>query len=76
VIKVDGEPIIGSHPDLDCVFLNAGIQYVMDISKTHTVDMKRIVNEITVNYVSMVALTHAFIPFFQANSIGKDIASI
>ncbi|KAL2163801.1 hypothetical protein VTH06DRAFT_5860 [Thermothelomyces fergusii] len=64
--------ITAAHPDLDCVFLNAGIQYVMDFSKPWTVDLANIQREITVNYVSMVALTHAFVPFFQEKAAKQE----
>ena len=65
--------IIKSHPDLDAIFLNAGVQYVMDFSKPHTVDISKIQNEVTINYISMVALTHAFMPFFQSKSTSEDV---
>ncbi len=66
--------VVQQHPDLDCIILDAGVQYVMDFSKPHTVDMGNIQKEITTNYTSMVALTHAFVPFFQANSLNKEVA--
>ncbi|KAI0379430.1 NADP-dependent dehydrogenase-like protein [Hypomontagnella monticulosa] len=70
------ETVIKQHPDLDCIVLNAGVQYVMDFSKPHTVDMAKIQNEININYIAMVGITHAFMPFFQANSINKEVAFI
>ena len=71
------QSIMKTHPDLDCVFLNAGVQYVMDFSKAHTVDMGRVQHEMTVNYLSFVALTHAFMPFFQRKgAAGQDSAFI
>ena len=48
----------------------------MDFSKPHTVDIGKIQHEITVNYVSMVALTHAFIPFFQSKANQGESAFI
>ena len=48
----------------------------MDFSKPHTVDIGKIQHEITVNYVSMVALTHAFMPFFQAKASAEESAFI
>jgi len=68
--------IIKAHPDVDCVFLNAGVQYVMDFSKPHTVDIQKIQHEMTVNYVSVVAVTHAFLPFFQAKGTKEESAFI
>ena len=44
----------------------------MDFSKPHTVDIGKIQHEITVNYVSMVALTQAFMPFFLGRSAGGE----
>ncbi|KAL9635769.1 MAG: hypothetical protein Q9164_003250 [Protoblastenia rupestris] len=78
---IDGIPsfaqgIVKAHPDLDCIFLNAGVQYVMDFSKPHTVDIKKIQHEITVNYISIVALTHAFMPFYQAKPSSQEPAFI
>jgi NAD(P)-dependent dehydrogenase (short-subunit alcohol dehydrogenase family) len=74
MLNLKGLPrIIKAHRDFDCVFLNAGVQYFMDFSKPHTVDIRKIQHEITVNYVSVVALTHAFLPFFQAK--GKQAES-
>ncbi|KAI8629898.1 NADP-dependent dehydrogenase-like protein [Xylariaceae sp. FL1651] len=68
--------IIEQHPDLDCILMNAGIQFVMDFSKPHTVDMNKIQTELTTNYTSMVAITHAFTSFFQARSIENAVAFI
>ena len=66
--------IIKTHPDLDCVVLNAGVQYVMDFSKPHTVDISKVQHEVTVNYTSIIAMTHAFMPHFLSQ--GKDTAFI
>jgi len=76
--KIDEVPkfaqsVISSHPDLDCVVLNAGIQYVMDFSKPKTVDISKITHEITVNYIAMVAITHAFMPFFLSKPGEKGL---
>lgn len=68
--------ITDAHPDLDSVILNAGVQYVMDFSKPHTVDIAKIRHEITVNYISVVALTHAFMPFFQAKPASQESSFI
>ncbi|KAF2204388.1 NADP-dependent dehydrogenase-like protein [Delitschia confertaspora ATCC 74209] len=75
-IPAFAESITKNHSDLDVIFLNAGVQYVMDFSKPHTVDITKITHEVTVNYISMVALTHAFMPFFQAKSTAQDVAFI
>ena len=37
---------------------------MIDFHKPETVDLNRFQEELTTNYTSFVALTHAFIPFF------------
>jgi short-subunit dehydrogenase involved in D-alanine esterification of teichoic acids len=54
--------IATAYPDLDCVFLNAGVQRRYDFSRPHTVDLAGFDLEMKVNYSSFVALTHAFLP--------------
>ncbi|KAK0712771.1 NADP-dependent dehydrogenase-like protein [Lasiosphaeria miniovina] len=70
------QSIIETHPDLDCAVFNAGVQNIMDFSRPHTVDLAKIQREVTVNYVSMVALTHGFLPFFQAKAAQGETATI
>lgn len=60
------ESITKTHPDLDCVFLNSGIQRGSDFSKPESVDISSIQTEFTTNYLSYISLTKAFLPFFQA----------
>ncbi|KAF7131130.1 hypothetical protein CNMCM5793_004117 [Aspergillus hiratsukae] len=55
-----------SHPDLDCVFINSGIQRRSVFSEPESIDMDVIVEEFTTNYISYLALTKVFLPFFQA----------
>ena len=59
------DSVIETHPDLDCVILNAGIQRRVDFSKPETVDISSIQNEFNTNYISYIALTKAFLPFLQ-----------
>ncbi|KAF2736062.1 putative NADP(+)-dependent dehydrogenase [Polyplosphaeria fusca] len=54
---------IEAHPTIDCIFLNAGIQRRYDFSKPETVDLARFNTEITTNFTSFVALTHAFLSY-------------
>ncbi|KAL9128957.1 MAG: hypothetical protein Q9217_002473 [Psora testacea] len=63
--------ITQTHPDLDCVMLNSGIQRGLDFSKPETVDLDMIQTEFTTNYLSYIALTKAFLPFLQ----GKESKS-
>lgn len=58
--------IIKSHPDLDCIVLNSGIQRTMDFTKPETVDIAKIEFEFKTNYISFLALTKAFLPFLQS----------
>lgn len=55
-----------THPSIDCVFLNAGIEHSFDFSKPASVDFAVFNREITVNFTSFVALTHALLPHLLA----------
>lgn len=57
--------IINTHPDLDCIILNAGIQRRSDFSDPDTVDIDVLELEFRTNYLSQLALTKAFLPHFQ-----------
>jgi short-subunit dehydrogenase involved in D-alanine esterification of teichoic acids len=65
--------ITTAHLDLDCVFFNSGIQRGFDLAKPETVDMDVISEEFTTNYLSHVALTKAFLPFFQAKNAQSSL---
>ncbi|KAB8336898.1 hypothetical protein FH972_021205 [Carpinus fangiana] len=65
-----------NHPDLDCIFLNAGVQHVMHIGKPETISIAKIQQEINVNYIGMIAVTNAFLPFFQKKPTGSESAFI
>lgn len=62
--------IIASHPDLDCVIVNSGIQRAFDFSKPDTVDLDVLGLELTTNYTSAVHLTTAFLPHLTAQPQG------
>ena len=55
-----------THPDLDCVIVNSGIQRGWQWTKPESIDMDVIQEEFTTNYLSGVALTKAFLPFLQS----------
>lgn len=59
------QDVISKHPDLDSVFLNAGIQRGFDFSKPETVDLSLIELEFRTNYISYLHLTTAFTSFLQ-----------
>jgi short-subunit dehydrogenase involved in D-alanine esterification of teichoic acids len=50
-------------PDIDCIFLNAGVQRRYDFSQPEKVDLANFHSEVNINFSSFVALTHAFLPF-------------
>ena len=54
-----------TYPDLDCIFMNSGIQRGLDFSKPESVDMDSIQTEFVTNYLSYLALTKAFLPFLM-----------
>ncbi|KAJ8098061.1 putative NADP(+)-dependent dehydrogenase [Lipomyces tetrasporus] len=56
--------VMRTSPDIDCIFLNAGIQRPpCDFSHPEHVDLAQFNLEIDVNFSSSVAITHAFLPF-------------
>ena len=60
-----GFSITSTYPDLDCVFLNSGIQRGLDFSKPDSVDLALVEKEFNTNYLSYLALTKGFLPFLQ-----------
>ena len=69
--------ITSTHPDVDCVLLNSGIQRKTDFSDPDSIDLDAINLEFTTNYISQLALTKAFLPFFQKKGQdGKESALI
>lgn len=55
-----------TSPDIDCVFLNAGIQRPFDLTDADKFNLDLFHEEISVNFSCFVSLTHAFLPFFLA----------
>jgi short-subunit dehydrogenase involved in D-alanine esterification of teichoic acids len=62
------QDVTSKHPDLDSVFLNAGIQRGFDFSKPETIDLNMLELEFKTNYLSYMYLTTAFLPFMQKQS--------
>jgi short-subunit dehydrogenase involved in D-alanine esterification of teichoic acids len=58
--------VISENPDLDCIFLNSGIQRPFDFSKPESVDLDIFDQELITNYTSAVRLTKAFLPHLQS----------
>ncbi|KAE8443121.1 hypothetical protein EG329_002365 [Mollisiaceae sp. DMI_Dod_QoI] len=57
--------VIKKFPDIDCLFLNAGIQGSHDLANFEHVDLEQFNSEMTTNYMGLVALVHAFLPHLR-----------
>ncbi|MCJ1472943.1 hypothetical protein MMC13_001592 [Lambiella insularis] len=55
--------VMRMSPDINCIYLNVGIQHRYDFSQPETVDLAKSNSELNINFTSFVALTHAFLPF-------------
>ena len=80
VTNLEGIPsfaqnITSTYPDLDCVFLNSGIQRGFNWTQPDSIDMDLIGTEMLTNYTSFLALTKAFLPFLMAKQ-NRNIANI
>ncbi|KAE9368362.1 oxidoreductase [Stipitochalara longipes BDJ] len=62
-----------ASPDIDCLFLNAGVQGTYDFSKPETVNLAAFNSEINVNFTSFVALVYAFLPFLLSKKTDTSI---
>jgi short-subunit dehydrogenase involved in D-alanine esterification of teichoic acids len=60
--------IVKKYPDLDCVFLNAGVQRQYDLANPNKFDIDAFHQEFNVNFSSFVNLTHAFLPLLLGKS--------
>ncbi|KAJ5390773.1 uncharacterized protein N7496_001841 [Penicillium cataractarum] len=66
--------IIAENPDLDCVFVNSGIQRPLDFSKPESVDLDIFDQELITNYTSAVRIAKAFIPHLQKQTTQTALA--
>ncbi|MCJ1234891.1 hypothetical protein MMC14_002855 [Varicellaria rhodocarpa] len=66
--------VTSTYPDLDCVFLNAGIQAVHDFTKPEQVNLSAFHQQMAVNFTSFVNITTAFLPFLQSKQSQTSIA--
>ena len=57
--------VTSAHPDLDCVFLNAGVQCPVHLAQPAKVDLSAIHSEINTNFSCCVDLTVKFLPFLM-----------
>lgn len=66
--------MVAECPDLDCVFINSGIQRPFDFAQHETVDLDVFDQELMTNYTSAVHLAKAFIPHLQKRQSKAAIA--
>lgn len=62
-----------NYPDLDCVFLNAGVQRPFDLSQPEKIDLDCFHNEVSINFSSYVDLTVKLLPFLMKKTIETSI---
>ena len=60
------QTVAKTYSDLDCIFLNAGIQTTIDLSRPETVDLAGFHSEVAVNFSSFVDLTMKFLPYLMS----------
>ncbi|KAF2498981.1 NAD(P)-binding protein, partial [Lophium mytilinum] len=59
------ETITKEYPDIDCIWLNAGVQTHVDFTKPGEVDLAAFHRETAVNFTAIVDLTVKFLPFLM-----------
>ncbi|GKT42998.1 putative oxidoreductase DltE [Colletotrichum spaethianum] len=61
--------VVTEHVDLDCVFLNSGVQSPTRLSRAAEFDLAKFHEEMNVNFTSLVNLMMKFLPHLQAKTI-------
>ncbi|KAL4787375.1 hypothetical protein BJX76DRAFT_318987 [Aspergillus varians] len=56
------------YPDIDCVYLNAGVQRAHDLTQDRGWDLQKFNEEFNLNFTSTISLVHAFLPFLKAKA--------
>ncbi|KAH8671640.1 hypothetical protein BX600DRAFT_548576 [Xylariales sp. PMI_506] len=59
------QSVLATHPQIDAVVLNAGIQRSLDFTKAAAIDLDLVQREITTNYTSYVCLLAHLLPHLQ-----------
>lgn len=65
--------VVASHPDLDCLVVNSGIQRAFNFADPASVDLDVLGVELTTNYTSAVYLTAAFLPQLRTRPLGHIV---
>ncbi|KAJ5522678.1 oxidoreductase [Penicillium frequentans] len=60
--------ITSQYPDIDCVFINAGLQRTTDFTSPQTVDLDVFNSIMHVNYTAAVTLATAFLPYLSGKT--------
>ena len=60
--------IINTYPDLDCLFLNAGVQSRINLAEPAKFDLSAFHSEIETNFSCFVDLTMKFLPFLMSKN--------
>jgi len=68
--------LTSTHPDLDLIFLNSGIQRPVNFTKPDSVNLDIIQEEFVTNYLSPVALTKGFLPHLLSRAKEGKTAGI
>ncbi|KAE8361609.1 hypothetical protein BDV27DRAFT_147680 [Aspergillus caelatus] len=56
------------YPDIDCIFLNAGVQRRYNLTSQETFKLDEFLSEVHVDFTSIVTLAHAFLPYLTAKT--------
>ena len=57
--------VMEQSPDIDSVFLNAGVQQPYNLVDTENFNIAKFHEEVKVNFSSFVSLCNAFLPYLQ-----------
>ncbi|KAB8217453.1 hypothetical protein BDV33DRAFT_193535 [Aspergillus novoparasiticus] len=60
--------VFTKYPDIDCVFLNAGVQRQHNLTSQETFKLGEFLHEVHVNFTSLVTLAHVFLPYLTAKT--------
>lgn len=62
-----------SFPDLDCVFLNAGVASPINLAQPESFDLAAFHSQVALNFSSFVDLTVKFLPFLMSKKTETSV---
>ncbi|KAJ5651508.1 oxidoreductase [Penicillium longicatenatum] len=65
--------VTSQYPDIDCVFINAGLQRTTDFTSPQTVDLDVLNQIMHVNYTAAVTLATAFLPYLSGKTTATSL---